>query len=448
MFLYREKELNTLSIDGNVIVYGKRRVGKTSLIKEYIQSSGKTYYYFECLKTSLEENLYYMVNDLLRNKILKFNINFDNFYDLFLFINSNYDEIVFVIDEFPYLKESENSKKVDSLFQKIMDECCNIKFIISGSHIGMMQDLLKEGNPLYGRFKNIINVEEFNYIESSYYYNSLSDYDKIAFYSVFGGSPFINESIDNKLSLKENINNLFLNEHSSVFNYADNLLLSDASSKMNVKSILSLLSNSKLKYKDLEVVLDKEKTGKLAKQLNALLELRIIKKVYPINKPNDSKKAYYEINDNVLRFYFTYIYKYKSSLNMLGPEAFYNEYIEKSINTYISHRFEEQARMYFSLLVKKTKLRGIKNIGTYYYDDSKNKKNGEFDVVLELDNRYAIYEVKYLTGKMSVSNVNKEIEQINNINGIRVFKIGFINPSGFEKEIENIDFIENIYNIL
>ena len=53
MFLYREKELNTLSIDGNVIVYGKRRVGKTSLIKEYIQSSGKTYYYFECLKTSL-----------------------------------------------------------------------------------------------------------------------------------------------------------------------------------------------------------------------------------------------------------------------------------------------------------------------------------------------------------------------------------------------------------
>ena len=242
--------------------------------------------------------------------------------------------------------------------------------------------------------------------------------------------------------------NLFLNEHSSVFNYADNLLLSDASSKMNVKSILSLLSNSKLKYKDLEVVLDKEKTGKLAKQLNALLELRIIKKVYPINKPNDSKKAYYEINDNVLRFYFTYIYKYKSSLNMLGPEAFYNEYIEKSINTYISHRFEEQARMYFSLLVKKSKLRGIKNIGTYYYDDSKNKKNGEFDVVLELDNGYAIYEVKYLTGKMSVSSVNKEIEQINNINGIRVFKIGFINPSGFEKEIENIDFIENIYNIL
>ena len=112
MFLYREKELNTLSSDGNVIVYGKRRVGKTSLIKEYIQSSGKTYYYFECLKTSLEENLYYMVNDLLRNKILKYNINFDNFYDLFLFINSNYDEIVFVIDEFPYLKESENSKKV------------------------------------------------------------------------------------------------------------------------------------------------------------------------------------------------------------------------------------------------------------------------------------------------------------------------------------------------
>ena len=80
---------------------------------------------------------------------------------------------------------------------------------------------------------------------------------------------------------------------------------------------------------------------------------------------------------------------------MLGAEAFYEEYIEDSIVTFISHRFEEIARTYFSLCVRKRKLRGVSNIGTFYYDDSANKKNGEFDVVLERKNVYDIYEVKY-----------------------------------------------------
>lgn len=447
MFLYREKELKALNCKGNSIIYGKRRVGKTSLIKEYLKTLEIDYYYYECLKASLDENLEYINNDLIRNKILKFNIHFDNFYELFTYINSNYRQIVIVIDEFPYLKEIENHKMVDSLFQKILDECNNIKFIVSGSHIGMMQDLLQEGNPLYGRFNSVINVEEFNYLEASYYYSALNQYDKISFYSIFGGSPFINESIDNSLTLKENIINLFLNENSSVFNYADNLLISDASSKINAKSILAYLSNSKLKYKELEAKLDKEKNGKLAKQLKSLLDLKLIRKVFPINKQSDSKKSYYEINDNVLRFYFTYIYKNKSSLKMLGAEAFYEEYIEKSLINYISYRFEEQVRMYFSLLVKQSKIKGIRNIGTYYYDDSKNKSNGEFDVVLELENGYKIYEVKYLANYMSKSMMKKEIEQIKNIKGINVLKIGFVNPSGFEEKNDDIDYIESIYNI-
>lgn len=447
VFLHRTKELEILKTGGNAIVYGKRRVGKTSLIKEYLKNVDKPFYYFECLKTSLEENLEYMINDLLRNNILKHNISFNNFYDLFLFLNSNYEKLIIVIDEFPYLKETENAKKVDSLFQKILDSCNNIEFIISGSHIGMMQSLLQEGNPLYGRFKSIINVLEFNYLEASYYYNDLIEYDKIAYYSIFGGSPFINQLIDNNLSLRENIINLFLNENSSVFNYADNLLLSDASSKINAKSILAYIANSKMKYKELEEKVDKEKTGKLAKQLKSLLELKLIRKVFPINKQNDFKKAYYEINDNVLRFYFTYIYKSKSSLQILGPEAFYDEYIEKSLTTYISYRFEEQVRMYFSLLAKKGKLKGIKNIGTYYYDDSKNRSNGEFDVVLEVDDKYRIYEVKYLVNPLSTFSMNKEIEQIRNIKGLNVDKIGFINPNGFEEKLDNVDYIKSIYDL-
>lgn len=123
--------------------------------------------------------------------------------------------------------------------------------------------------------------------------------------------------------------------------------------------------------------------------------MELIKKIYPINVGEDKKKVYYEIDDNLLRFYYSYIYRRKSQLELLGPDTFYDQYIEPSIITFILHRFEDIARVYFSLLAQKGKLNGIYDIGTYYYDDSKNKSNGEFDVALEFEDKYSIYECKY-----------------------------------------------------
>lgn len=99
MFLHRKKELEVLNNGGSALIYGKRRVGKTSLIKEYLKNVNKPCYYFECLRASLEENMEFMISDMMRNGILKFNISFSNFYDLFQFINSNYEKIIFVIDK-------------------------------------------------------------------------------------------------------------------------------------------------------------------------------------------------------------------------------------------------------------------------------------------------------------------------------------------------------------
>lgn len=299
MFLYRKKEIELLNNKKNTIIYGKRRVGKTTLIKEFLNQTDRTKFYYECFKSSLADNLEYIISDLIKQNILKFNISFKNLYDLFIYINSIYNDIIIIIDEYPYLKELESNTKIDSILQKIVDECKNIQFVISGSQISMMNEILTEGNPLYARFDNIIKLNEFNYIESSTYYSNLSIYDKIAFYSIFGGSPYVNEVIDSNLSLKDNIKKLYLNENSRVYIYADNLLLSDASSKMNAKEILSFIGNKKIKYKELEDKFDKDKTGKISKQIKSLLNLNLIKKVYPINKNNDNKKSYYEINDNL-----------------------------------------------------------------------------------------------------------------------------------------------------
>ena len=153
---------------------------------------------------------------------------------------------------------------------------------------------------------------------------------------------------------------------------------------------------------------------------------------YPINKSDDDKKSMYELSDNVLRFWYIYVYKNKSALQMLGAEAFYENYIAPSLTTFISHRYEEITRVYFSLQVRAGNLKGVLNIGTYYYDDSASKTNGEFDVVLQRVDSYDIYEVKYYSVPLSLKEMRGEEKQVKAIKGINVGKVGFIAASGFE----------------
>lgn len=448
MFVGREPSLKAIQSvlekkSGSILVYGKRKVGKTTLILEALkETSGKTIY-FECLKASLQENIEAFVSTLVAIKVLPVKISFSSFLDVFRYLNSLDETFNIVIDEYPYLKSFEKSERVDSLFQNVIDTALsNIRLILSGSHIGMMKDLLKEKNALYGRFSTIIQLKELNYKEASLFYPKKSAYEKIAFYAVFGGSPFINEQLDQEKGLKENIVSTVLNPLSSIYTYADNLLVSDLTSSLQADRLLSAVGNGRKKYGEIERILGMNKNGLLSKQLQGLLEMDMMNKVYPINKQEDNKKVRYELTDNLLRFWYTYVYKNKSALQMIGADAFYDNYIAPTITTFISHRFEEIARTYFSLQVKEGKRKGILHIGTYYYDDSVHKQNGEFDVALQTANGYALYEVKYLSSPLTIKAMKIEVDQIKDIKGLNVEKIGFISVNGFEEEGKDFECID------
>ncbi len=112
------------------------------------------------------------------------------------------------------------------------------------------------------------------------------------------------------------------------------------------------------------------------------------------------------------------------------------------MNTYVSHRFEDICRSYLSLQVKNGNLKGIRNIGTYYYDDSVSKQNGEFDVALETKDGFTIYEVKYLKKPFDLSSLKKELSQIQNIKGIKVDHIGFISINGFDFNTSEYELLD------
>lgn len=443
MFIGRNEELTILSqslLDSGhaVMIYGKRKIGKTTLIRQYLKSLDHPVIYFECLKGSLDENLKALTNEAVTSGVLPGAVQFESFMDFFSFIDSSTQRCTVVIDEYPYLKIADNSPLVDSIFQNIIDNRIHhINLILSGSHIGMMKDLLEEGNSLYGRFRSVICLRELNYLDASCFYPDLSPYEKIAFYSVFGGSPFVNELLDPKKTLRENICSTILDERNAVYLYADNLLLSDYSNRVSAEKICRVLRNGKKYYREIESALKMEKNGNLNKQLKVLINMDLIIRSNPINRLEDSRKSSYEINDNLLRFFFTFADRNKSALAMLGPYKFFDTYIDPELTTFISHRFEGQCRSFFSIRAGKGNFTGIRNIGSFYYDDSRNKKNGEFDIAIEYENGYEIYEAKYWKSKLPMSEITKEISQVKEIPGLPVKKIGFISANGFERVPED-----------
>lgn len=452
MFVAREREVALINEilakpSGSVMIYGKRKVGKTTLITEALKSSKNTTIYYECIKSSIEDNIEGFVDVLVREQVLPIPLKFKTFIDVFVYLNTLPQTFNIIIDEYPYLKMFSKPETVDSMFQKIIDNnLSNIRLFISGSHIGMMKDLLEEKNALYGRFSLTIHLKELNYKEAACFYSEKSAYDKVGIYSVFGGSPYINSLIDSDKSLKENIINTILTDTHPIYQYAEHLLITDFTNAVNAERIFYAISNGKKKYGEIESKLNMKNNGLLSKQLATLLGMEIITKTYPINKPDDNKKISYEINDNLLRFYYTFVYKNKSALQVLGAESFYDEYIDEPIKQFISFRFEEICRSYFSLNVISGAMKGITNIGTYYYDDSATRTSGEFDVVLQrkgtnTDYIYDVYEAKYYVSALSQGEMYKEAEKIRNLKGLTLGRIGFISMSGYEKEDDQFSCI-------
>lgn len=438
MFIGREEELALLReehIGKAVMVYGKRRVGKTTLILKALEQCSYQTVYFECLKGTMQDNIAGFVQELVRIKVLPVPLAFSSLQDVFAYLNTMPQKMVVVVDEYTHLYAMNDSGVVDSVFQSIIDNrLSNIELILSGSHIGMMKDLLQEKNPLYGRFAASIKLEELNYLDAAKFYPDKSAYDKVAHYAVFGGSPFINQALNPVATLRENIIDTVLNPMSSVYLYASQLVFADNALNVNAERIFFALGNDRKRYTEIEDALGVKKTGNLAKQIKTLTDHEILSRSIPINKPNDNKKATYELSDNLLRFYYTFVYKNTSALQVLGAEAFYDEFIAPVLTDFITLRFEGICRDYFSLQVRSGRMNGVRNIGSYYLDTAVRCENKEFPIAVELADGYAVYLAKCSTQPMTLDEIHSEAQQMEGVNDPGIKQLGFISINGFVEQ--------------
>lgn len=441
MFVGRSQELLKLeeffsnSQKKAALIYGKRRVGKSTLISKAAESfDGKVISYLSIIAP-------FKVNfDALSEVVLSSfgeygDYSFSTLDSLIKYLNSKSQKVLLIIDEYQYFKKGTSEFSLDSVFQKIIDTDLgeNIKLVISGSYISMMMELLEGDNPLYDRFSLTIHLEDMDYYDSFKFFPSLDLRRKVEFYSVFGGSPNALSSLDEHKTLKENIVSLLLEKDSFLSSFIENDLLLEFNNLYNTLGVLGSLGNGKKRFTEISDKLGNLNSGLLTKTIDVLQKVGIVRAIYPINKEGNKKYKFYEISNNLVRFYYAFIYKNMSRLRFSGPEVFYNQVIEEKLNEYISHRFENIVKEYFSRAVRTgNEDPEIEAVGSYWYDDKKQGKNGEFDCALKKNGNYSIFEVKFLKEAMSLELAEAEEQKIREIPELKVNSIGFVSLNGFE----------------
>lgn len=446
MFIAREKELSVLKQQllqekkTAVLVYGKRRIGKSTLITKASEDFDGTVINHLCVQSTFDGNMQLLSRSVCLSLGLPI-IRFSMLSDLFLFLGGQPKKILIIIDEYQYLKNSGRKNEVDSYMQSVIDSLpANVKLILCGSYITVMRELLEEENPLFGRFSAVIHLQEMDYYDISGFYPGASVRRKIADYAVFGGSPYPQSLIDPDSSVTENIKQLLLPETGILRIYIENIMLKEIQKAYDVR-ILSSLGNGRKRYSDIQSDLNFKDTGILDKQLKNLMDMETIAKVTPINRPGDRRKQFYLLCDNLMRFYFTYIFGNTGLISRLGEDAYYFQFIEPSLEEFISRRLEDIACQYFSRQVKSGRIRDVYDIGSYWYDDPLRKKNGEFDCVLKRKKGYDFYECKFYTKPMSLGECRKEEAQVRAIPGLDCDSIGFVCTASF-------DFADSDYQLI
>ncbi len=445
MFYGRENERKKLCTmfhsDGQMIslIYGRRRIGKSELIKQVLKETDIKSVYYECKQTT-EQNNVDSLAELIGEAFDFPKPAFENMEVLlrFLFQKSEKEPMILVLDEYPYLRE--NSKGLDSVLQSVIDhykDTSNLKLIVCGSYVDTMKALLERQNPLYGRIDLTLNLKPMDYYESALFYQEFSEEDKVRLFSVFGGIPYYNRLIDAKKSVRENIIELIASSGARLENEVAMYLNSEISKITNANEVFEALAKGFSRYKD---ILDQSNVSSgpaLIDILDKLMRMDVVAKEAPINDENNRKKSGYFISDNLSLFYYKYIFRNLSRMNIMDPDIFYDKYIAEDFETkYVPKSFERICKQYLIRKNRKGLMDEIfEKIGKYYYDDSVEKRNGEFDIVTLDDKGYIFYEAKFRREPVTESIIQNEIRQVKQT-GLACYRYGFFSRAGFTCEQE------------
>jgi len=406
--LLQEIAENSLNFAQMTLLLGRRRVGKTTLLRNAFRESKEVVYFFIAKKNELL--LCDEFGREIEEKLGIFLGNFQKFSQLFkaLMLQSKNKNFTVIIDEF---QEFDNiNSSIFSDIQNIWDshkDDSKMNLICCGSVYSIMKKIFENNKePLFGRATSKIMLNPFSIgVMKQILQDYNPDYKKedlLAFYMVTGGiAKYIEQLVLNKAFTKKKILDTFF-KHSSFFLDEGRAVLVDEFGKDygNYFSILSLIASSKNERAEIENILNMEIGGyldKLEKDFN------IIKRIRPFGAGEGSRNNRYKIEDNFLNFWFRFVYKYRSAIE-IGNLEYVKSIVERDYETFSGLILEN----YFRTVLTESKR--FSEIGNYW-----NKKGeDEIDIIAvnDFEKTIKFYEVKRNKKRISLHTLEEKSKEI------------------------------------
>ncbi len=443
MFIGRNSELDTLNKLYSserfefAVIYGRRRVGKTALINEFI--SDKRAIYFMGVESNEKQNL-----ENFSKSVIEFSsgiaaetsfLSFQHAIE-YVFELAKKERIILAIDEYPYVARA--SKSLASTLQLLIDknkDTSKLMLILCGSSMSYMEDnVLAYKAPLYGRKTAQIKLLPFSFWETCRYFTGFSAEDKALIYGIVGGTPQYLLQMNDSLSVAENIKNTFLNPTSSLYEESENLLKQEVREPSLYNAIITAIANGATRMSEISGKVG-EDTNVCSTYLKNLTTLGIVKKETPYGE-KVSHKSIYSIEDNMFKFWYRFVPENNSLIARGAAELAYKR-IEPHLNEYMGKIFEDICAQYLwrRLLSGSCPVR-FSSLGRWWGNDPNEKKQTEIDIMGEQDKSTALFaECKWTNEKVDEEVLGTIIKR-SKLFGYTKTHLFLFAKSGFTKSCE------------
>ena len=453
-FLGREKEILDLEKEyardgGFVVIYGRRRIGKTTLIKQFIKS--KTAFYFLATKEVESQSMKRFAGVIARttgNSVMQ-KAAFSDWLDLFQAV-ADYkpnEKKVLVIDEFPYLVKVNDS--FPSILQNAWDEILkdsNVMLILCGSLISMMKKhALSYESPLYGRRTAQMRIAPLPF--TTVYENQKLSFEEAAEqYSITGGVPKYMEFFSDGQPLYEQIKENVLSKNGFLYEEPNFLLTDEVQVLTNYFSIIKVIADGNHKLGTIAGILGLE-TSALTPYLKTLSELGFTEKQVPVTEKNAEKtrKGLYFISDNFLRFWFRYVYPYKGELELDNMQISLDELDKDFKEKFVAFAYEDICKEIFARLCSDKAIDFTPSkIGSYWLNDKSGNTQIDVMAVDTVNKRLFAGECKYHNQPIDADVYFELVKKVDNSSEIKsAFKgytviYGVFSKSGFTSRMTDI----------
>ena len=410
MFIGRERELKALNkLYGSskfefAVIYGRRRIGKTELIKQFL--GDKKAIYFMGIESNAKLNLENFSKSILEfNTGIRADTSFSNFQAAleYVFQLAENERIILAIDEYPYVARS--SKSLASTLQLLIDkykDTSKLMLILCGSSMSYMEDhVLSYKAPLYGRRTAQIKLLPFDFEETCRYLADMSGEDKALMYGAVGGTPQYLLQVNDKLSVEENIKNTYLNPISFLYEEPTNLLKQEVREPAIYTAIITAIATGASRMADISTKVG-EDTSVCTTYIKNLISLGIVQKETPYGE-KASRKTIYSIEDNMFRFWYRFVLE-NNSIIARGADDLAYKRIEPYFTDYMGKVFEDISAQYlWKLLVTGKSPIEFTSLGRWWGNDPRTRSQTEIDIMGEQDKNSALFaECKWTNEKIDL----------------------------------------------